>query len=1588
MNRAQERWHRLRCLVRCISQFALLGANQSSAGELPPFEPQSWHRHKLERFQQAYEKDQEHRTDVDLKLLMEIVQSVHAFSHASYTSKLYFCRHMHVASLHDGQVVYHQGDAVDGAAGGYLILQGVVSTYKNSAYESDVPYPVWHQATFPNDDVHFGTCVHTATTGDVFGEAALSGSMRRQTTVLAQSSAKVAVLSQNDYRRVLMYNDVTWTPQQCLYTIETEPHNRTPRQVRDLSDFLVHFHFFRSLPRDVVEALGHRLRHRTFKAHEVLSRQGDLDPPLVIVVAGKVQLFMQDSAEESTCRLLGPQPTAPTSGTTTKKSGANAAMALADKQEYDPALGWCVGELGGGECFGEQAMASRGAQSATLRSAYTTAAIVLYHADVVQVLAQHDRVDPPRKPGDELAHLMTLLAVPPLARSPAAVRDVAKALRQCDASLFFRQLGHYAVDVIAQEAMIRVIDAGTIVLQQDQSCNSMYVILNGSVNIHRLTVRRKQRRQSSLIRMALHQHNHHADDTVSHDGEMPLASLGGEIFDNCGQYLSSMGVGGAFGHVPILTNSHSQSSYVVARNLTKGTVSAALLCIPGRLVAPLVQKLDDSLLYNPRQVLDQATKPKSDTHNTFKLANFLSTTATFAALPHRTLVRVLESMQVVDVPFNHLLWDQGERLGNGVVVVLSGTVLVVQSGHRPPALVDPILKVPESGRLVLHVGRTANTVTLMNSHDQVRTYGPGDCIGSMRLDDTDNGTSIKQDTAMTLSDCKVAIVQWPRVYAPQPPVAKLCHDLLGLRATHLKRQLEQQELGGPPLGPSSDDMHAATGHLLSAIEWKDKFPVRVQGSIAAVFAFATYSAREMIFSEGDQAQALYIIVSGHVNIWIRRRSRSHSQGPARKDVVGRRGWQEGRLSASNSKDDLDPMKAIQALSKEKPRTPTHIERLLTSRRVAESDSSSGRALGELEARLGPGDVLSEKALFHPGIRHRVTAEAATEVTALVLPRTRYEHLLLHGPTIPSTAIVVARNSSERAREHWKLVIHYIVKNRSQRSHWPCVIEFARQKRIRLVMDIVKHVPVFQAMDVALRMRICERTLFQTLAPNYVVHDKGKPVERFFVVVSGSVDLIHVTSSGPMEPSALASITDTNDSALVKIRTVHEGEWFGEYEIVAQLQHRQILAVTTSEGAHVVGVYKGEFLMSWPTLAKMNDRLAFLRQSDALGALEDDRLCSIWYGIRKLRFRCNDVVVPTRSSGAKVVDAIYLIEEGECVVQSQATLVRAVKEARSHEKDVQLDVQVARLTRGNILYCEDTTWKPRTSVIASSQLVQALVLTYPSHSSTIHRIVGKRGQAALRRIMRMANDFQHGQREAAKELAIASEPKPIDSMMLPLLKCVPIARVRGNRVKLPNFLLQRHVPPSSTIDRSNDVVERDAESRRSAPPTTTDSIFAPTSANPHKLQDGGKSACMNGSFGFTAKTTSSVPSATQFAPPHCFSPLETAHVLRPKIRLDETENSSVRLQRALNQQIRDDTKLVQDLRNSAMGTKQSQARLEEQVRIKHGRPVQCPISPCKPSVASPFDQTLQAHTAPRRARQVACRTLGFHAKESCSHDHSN
>ncbi|RHZ20207.1 hypothetical protein DYB37_003819 [Aphanomyces astaci] len=1191
MNRAQVRWHRLKCLVRCIGQFAL-AANQRSAGEVTLFEPQSWHRHKLERFQHAYNKE--------------------------YV----------VVVLHDGQVIYHQGDPIDGASGVYVVLEGIVSSYKNAAYDySDKAYPAWHQATYPSEDVQFGTCETTATTGDTFGNVHQSLFSRGLTIIV--------------------------------------------------------------------------LRHRTFKAHEVLSRQGDPDIPLVIVVAGKVLLYVQDSVEESRCRLLGPQnASAPaSSGTITKKSGTNAASALTGKVEYDPGLGWCVGELGDGECFGEQAVASGGVQSATLRM----------------------------------------------------VRDIAKALRRCDAGLFFQQFGQYALETMAQEAAVRVVDAGTIVLQQDHTCEYMYIVLNGSINIHRLTARRKQRRQSSIIHMELHQHKLPDDSHpptphgTTRDGADTSASLGTEIFDKCGQFLSSLGVGGAFGHVPILTNSHSQSSYVVARNLAKGTLTAMLLCVPARFVAALLQRYDDSLLYNPRQVLDQATKPKHDRQNALKFANFLCTKTAFAAMPQRTLHCVLESMQVVDIPFNHLLWDQGERLGHGVVVVLAGSVLLVRSGRTHP-------------RLVLHVGRTANTVTLMHSHDQVHSCGPGDCIGSMRIDDSENNTIVTTDTAMTLTDCKVAIIQWPRVYVVEPYVAKLCNDLLALHATHLKRQQEQLQqvpLEGesPPLTApaTSDDVHAAIGNLLSAIEWKDRFPVRVQGCIAELFTFAVYSSND--------------------------------------------------ISTKS----------------------TSIKRSLSTRRGAESGASVAinHPLGDIEARLGPGDVLSEQAL--------------------------------------------------RARDHWKLVIHYIIKNRSQRSHWPCVIEFARQKRIRLVMDIVKNVPVFQAMDVELRVRICERTLFQTLAPNV-----GKPVERFFVVVRGTVDLVHVTS--PTTTDAATSSSDASDSWL-KIRTVRAGEWFGEYEILAHEPNRQILAMTTAEGAHVVAVYKGEFIVSWPTLQKWTDRLAFLRQV---------------------------LVVPERSSANKMADAIYWIDEGECVVHQATTLVRAIKESRSHEKDVELDVQVATLTRGNVLYCDDSTWMPRTCVIASSYVMQAFVLTYPSHPTT-----------------------------TATQLAVASEPKPIDSPLLPLLKCVPIARMQGNRVKLPNFLLQRHVPPPrTTADASNQRPERDPQ-RASLSPTARTSVITPTGGwNPHRPLSDAKPSYMNGSFAFNQ------PSPTQpRSSPLGF--LETAHVLRPQIRLDETETSSVRLQKALDLQIHQDVKLLHELGSATIRSKLSEARREQQVRIKHGRPTQCP-----------------------------------------------
>ncbi|CAK4985988.1 unnamed protein product [Aphanomyces euteiches] len=1540
MNRARARWQRVRCLIQCIVQFAHTKDALSPIDCVTlPFEPGTWHRHKLERFQNAYNKDPEYRTDVDLKLLMEIVQSVAIFSHASYACKLGICRNLHTQVLHDGEVVYYEGDIIDASSGVFVVLDGVVSIYKNPSFDVSLrlSYSAWHQAKYPNDEMQFGTCVKTATVGHSFGETAIHGFLFRQYTVLAQSRTKVAVLNQSDYRRILSFNDMKWDPQPCLYTIETEPTARTAVQIQNVVDFLYNMKLFRSQPREVVELVSHRLCQRTFKANDVVSRQSDPTVKMVVVVSGRLLLYMADTSEELRCR--GHSEQAPIPQTPKKVVGGVAA--LAERVEYDAVYGWCVGELKGGECFGEQALAYHAMESATLRAAATSTAILLSQTDLDEAIAEHTQNHEAghRKPPNELSHLMQLMQDVPATRPAGVVRTIQAALLRCDARLFFGQFTAYALEIFARESTIRVVSSGTVLLEQDHTCEHMFVILEGSVNIHRLTARRKQRRRSSLIRAELH-HELEKIETkpVGQESGLPVTAttFGTEILERCGQYLGSIPVGGAFGHALALTNSHSQSSYVVSRNLSKGSVTATLLCLPARFVKPLLQARDEYLLYNPRQVLDQATKPKDQLNSTLKLSYFLSSKPTFAALPQRTLMHLLDRMTVVEIPHNRLLWDQGEKLFHGVVIVLSGSIMLVRSSRRPTTI-EPIFKATDNAehKLVLNVTRTANTVTLMNSHDQVHTCGPGDCIGSMRFGETDaEWTTIKPETAMTLTECKIAIVQWPKGYGPEADVAKQCHDILQFRETQLL-QLQDRVASQPddPI-PGKEDIDAAITHLLSMLEWKNRFPVPVQAYVAELFTFETFPPNETPF---------YIILSGHVNVFVQRRKRHANVSKvaaARRDNVGRRLWQDSirKTSTMDSKDEMDPMKAIQALTKDKQRPSEQSKRILQF--ASTYNNLQDNSLGELEARLGVGDVLGEQALFCPGTRHRCSVVTATDTSVIMLTRGQYEHLLVHGRS-RSSPVVVVRNSSERAKDLWKLVIHYIVKNRSQRSHWPSVIAFARQKRIRLIMDIVKDVPAFQVIPPDVRVKICERTLFQTYDANavgkkvarrreqrlresvFVVFERGKHVERFFVIVSGCVDLFHVSSQD-------LPLADDSDSGALKIRSLRDGDWFGEYEILTDDACRHVMAVSP-DGVRLVAIHKTEFLASWPTLNKMKDRLAFLRQSDALGALEDDRLCSVWYGIRRQKFRRNDIVVPERHH--KVLDAIYWIEDGECVVYQHSTLSRSVKERRSKERDVELEMQVATLSRGNILYCDEATWK-RSSLVASSQVVHIFVLTYASPPNMLHRIVGKRGMSALRRIMRVENEFQQSQQETARQLATKSEPKPIESTILPLLKCAPVSRMRGNRMKLPHFLLQRHVATASMEMTVPPQSHPENDEREQIRPAT----HCPLS----------HSTRMSGSFTLSSPMQSSVAKVDS---PRCFSPLETAQILRPKIQWEETENPAIRLQKALNLQIHEEARLVQAL-GFVPTIKQKASRDAEALRTKHGRPSLCPRTASRCCAISP------------------------------------
>ncbi|OQR97051.1 hypothetical protein ACHHYP_12708 [Achlya hypogyna] len=1411
---ALARWKKVRSLLASIRTFtqkdetADAKSNSATAtAAVLPFAPQTWTPAKARHFQRAYDKLCEYRNDADLKLLMEIVQSVAIFAHVSYLCKTYICASLQCLTLHDGQVVYHQGERINAFSGVYLVLEGVLSVYKNTTVDNTAQ-------AHDEEDVKYGECITTATVGDVVGEAVLQGMLLRQYTVLAQSRAKVAMISQAEFKQIVAHDRVAFNAAEYVYSVQCEAHRRTRDDNAKLVALLQTFRIFRSLSPPALEKLTHKLMVQNLSANAVLLDQESVHAKFIIVVSGRVQIYVAETTE-----------------------GRRISH---DKQPADneASQGTIIGDLTHGECFGEVALVQPfgAAQVATLRTVSPVTAIVLLQSDWLAAVRDDPDLSlekPPDDKEDEEIQLRSHFGTAD--RSEEVVHRAMAALLRADARLFFRQLSPAALHTVARHAQLRTVDADAVLLEQNYRSDGMWVVLSGVVHIFRVTAKRVYRRQSVVV---------------------PVEEA--EAHDTFGQRVSSLGVGSAFGHVPTLTDSVSQSTYLVGRSSTKGT-GAVLLLVPAAYVRGLLQPDEEALSFQPRLVLEAAVaKPHESLE---KLARYLGHSDVLRALPNTLRLRLLQGMEIVDIRHNQLLWDEHEWRANVVLVVLAGTLLLVHSGHAVHGG-DWVRPSKEAVPWVFDPHRTANTITRMNRTDTTRVLAMGDVVGVLQREEAP-----QRHSAIALTDGKVGVLHWSLLRPSPAPLLQLTESILQWHRAHEKDAASTRGV---------EELHGLVAQLLDMTGLKDQFPVELQSAVPRALVFAAFAAGDVVVKQGEEEQVLYVLLDGSVDIFVQRPPPVFGNSSPAKPKAS---WSSPSKRKFTLADNSDPMKALQQLSKD--------PHLMSSRRKSTKASDmfaepNHERFGVRDGVLTAGDILGDRALFTPGATHFATMVAATSVTALVLPRHVYEHLATHDTNATPTPDT-KRNTSGRARDHWKLIAHFILKRRAQRSQWPSVIEFARQKRIRLVMEIVQGVACFKVMPPALRQQICERTLFQTYAANAYVFCKGKPSERFYVVVSGTVDLVQ---------SSVGAVTDDSAevSGYVKVCSLSDGDTFGEFELLAGDKLRQISAVTP-HGVRLVAVNKAEFMQSWPGLARMHNRLNFLQTLDAFKELDKDRVCSMWYGLVTREYRRTQVIVPFATG--KVAETLYIIENGECVVERQINLHRSIQEKTWQEPDIHVDAQVATLSRGNVLLCEEATWKALT-MVASTRDATLLVLSYPGSPFQLQRVLGKRGMGMLRKITRVQLDWHRVQENTAAKLAVESRAKPLNEVSAPIFKCVPVAKLRQNRLALPRFLLQRNslrgaMPKEVAVG-----------------PRMTTLQTSPT-----------------GSFAVA-------PSSPEAPSLHLVGPVW------PKAPRDDALSRTMRLQRLLQHQIRSENQLAHALDVAPRAT-MAEASLATALRRKHGRP---------------------------------------------------
>ncbi|KAG6609818.1 uncharacterized protein IUM83_00627 [Phytophthora cinnamomi] len=142
------------------------------------------------------------RSDVDVKLLAELLRRSRFNAGLSSASTDALARVLHFRVVYDGEELFRQGEAIDDTSGRFLVVSGSLLVFSKREEAGGGP----HKSSSGGEAGRLGQCVCTCNQGSSCGEDAVTGAIARKVTVLAQTTSLVAFVTKADYLRIARFN--------------------------------------------------------------------------------------------------------------------------------------------------------------------------------------------------------------------------------------------------------------------------------------------------------------------------------------------------------------------------------------------------------------------------------------------------------------------------------------------------------------------------------------------------------------------------------------------------------------------------------------------------------------------------------------------------------------------------------------------------------------------------------------------------------------------------------------------------------------------------------------------------------------------------------------------------------------------------------------------------------------------------------------------------------------------------------------------------------------------------------------------------------------------------------------------------------------------------------------------------------------------------------------------------------------------------------------------------------------------------------------------------------------------------------------